>query len=239
MTQHLKALPQKPGRPDQRPLTAIIYLQSGPARQRGFWPTSLTMQAVRLGAESALACSTCTRAVTHAPEMVHGSAQNPVLRRRRQGAQAGKPCCRDVASQAEHGTRVPPRQNISFISGKYQVCALARRYSVLHRPPGGAYLRCSGGAGAHPSRALRPRVAATCPRGAREITMSRDCANRRRSYAREDHDSSGEIHSPPATPPIVDGSRKWARTTRQGWCLGCPARRRGVPGHEQEDRPCT
>jgi hypothetical protein len=34
----------------------------------------------------------------------------------------------------EHGTRFPPPHNISFISGKYQVCALARHYSVPHHP---------------------------------------------------------------------------------------------------------
>jgi len=163
MTQHLKALPQKPGRPDQRPLTAIIYLQSGPARQRGFWPTSLTMQAVRLGAESALACSTCTRAGTHAPGMVHGSAQSPVLRRRRQGAQAGKPCCGNAAPQVEHGARVPPRQNISFISGKYQVCALARSYSVPHHPARRCVAAVSGRRWGKPQPCAAARVAATCP----------------------------------------------------------------------------
>ena len=115
------------------------------------------------------------------------------------------------------------------------MCALARRYSVPHHPARRCVAAVSGRRWGKPQPCTAVRVAATCPAEHGKSTMSQDCVCRRRAYAREDQDSSGEIHPPPATPPLGNGSRRGAGTSLQGWCLYRPARWRGIPGNQRMD----
>src|SRR5712691_11678411 len=129
MAQPLETLPRTPGRPDQISLTAIIHLQYTPAGQCGFWPIPPAIPAVRLRLRERDGLRQGAPAPGHPrPDSPRWRPEPSAPAGGGRGPEARQPCVRDAAPQAEHGARVAPLQNISFLSGKYQVCALAGSY---------------------------------------------------------------------------------------------------------------